>query len=59
MFGPMKEALRGRFSSNEVSMVQNWLKAQLKTHFSGGIKKLLKCWNQCIEVKGDYIEKYY
>jgi hypothetical protein len=28
MFGPMKEALRGRFSSDEevIGAVQNWLK---------------------------------
>jgi hypothetical protein len=34
MFGPMKEALRGRFSSNEevIGTVQNWLKT-LPKHF--------------------------
>jgi hypothetical protein len=38
MFGPMKEALRGRkFSSDEViGAVQNWLKTQPKTFFSDG-----------------------
>jgi hypothetical protein len=36
MFGPMKEALRGRrFSSDEevIGMVQNWLKRQPKNFF--------------------------
>jgi hypothetical protein len=36
MFGPVKEALRGRiFSSNEevIGAVQNWLKTQLKNFF--------------------------
>jgi histone-lysine N-methyltransferase SETMAR len=47
IFGPMKEALRGRFSSDEeaIGAVQNWLKAQ-KKKFSGGIKKLVKRWNR-------------
>jgi hypothetical protein len=32
MFGPMKEVLRGRFSSDEevIDAVQNWLKTQPK-----------------------------
>jgi hypothetical protein len=36
MFGPMKEAIRGRrFSSDEegIGMVQNWLKTQPKNFF--------------------------
>jgi hypothetical protein len=36
MFGPMKEALRGRRSSSDkevIGMVQNWLKTQLKKYF--------------------------
>jgi hypothetical protein len=36
MFGPMKEALRGRrFSSNEevIGIMQNWLKTQTKKLF--------------------------
>jgi hypothetical protein len=58
MFGTVKEALRGRFSFSEevIDMVQNWLKTQPKNFFLT-IKKLLKCWNQCIEVEGDCIEK--
>jgi hypothetical protein len=44
MFGPMKEALRGRrFSSDEevIGTVQNWLKTRPKKNifFSDGIKK--------------------
>jgi hypothetical protein len=60
MFGPVKETLReGRFSSDEevIGMVQNWLKMQPKNFLSDRIKKLVKHWNQCIEVEGDYIEK--
>jgi hypothetical protein len=56
MFGPMKEALRGRrFSSDKevISAVQNLLKTQTK-FFSDGIKKkLMKRWNWCVKVEGD------
>jgi hypothetical protein len=35
MFGPVKEALRGRFSLDEevIGTVQNWLKTQPKNFF--------------------------
>jgi len=44
MFGPMKEALRERFSSDEevTGAVQNWLKTQPQNFSSDGIKNL---WN--------------
>jgi hypothetical protein len=59
MFGPMKEALRGRkFSSDDevIGLVQNWLKTQRK-HFFDRFKKLVIHWNRCGEVEGDYFEK--
>jgi hypothetical protein len=60
MFGPMKEALRGRkFSSDEViGALQNCLKMQPETFFSDEIKKkLVRRWNRCIEAEGDYVDK--
>jgi hypothetical protein len=65
MFGPMKEALRGRrLSSDEevTGVVQNWLKTQPKNflfwrNFQKKKKRLVKCWNRCFEVEGDYVEK--
>jgi hypothetical protein len=61
MFGPMKEAVRGRFSSYEegIGVVQNWLKTQPKKKktFFDGSKKLVKCWNRCVEVEGNYAER--
>jgi hypothetical protein len=48
MFGPMKEALRGRrFSSGEeiIGVVQNWLKMQSKKN-SDGIKKMCETLEQ-------------
>jgi hypothetical protein len=42
MFGPMKEAPRGRFSSYEevIGVVQNWLKTQLRNFFLTELKNL-------------------
>jgi hypothetical protein len=60
MFGPMKEALRGRkLLSDEVTgAVQNWLKTQPKIFFFfDGIIKLVKRRNRCVEVDVDYVEK--
>jgi hypothetical protein len=59
MFGPMKEALRWRFSTDEViGAVQNWLKTQLKNfHIPDGIKELVEHWNRCVEIEGDYVQK--
>jgi hypothetical protein len=38
--------------------VQNWLKTQQKKlFFSDGIKKLVKRWNQWVEVERDYVAK--
>jgi hypothetical protein len=59
MFGPMKEALRGRrFSSDEeiIGAVQNWLKTQPKKTFLTELK-LVKRWDRCIKAEGDYVEK--
>jgi hypothetical protein len=57
MFGPMKEALRGRFSSDEkvIGAVQNWLKTQQRK-FSDGIKKLVKPLNRRTELEAEYVE---
>jgi hypothetical protein len=37
--------------------VHQWLRAQPKTFFSDGIKKLIGHWEKCIAKQGDYIEK--
>ena len=39
--------------------VHQWLRAQPKTFFSDGIKKLVGRWEKCIAKQGDYIEKRY
>jgi hypothetical protein len=49
MFGPMKEALKGRrFSSHEeeIGAVRNWLKTKPKKLFLTEFKKNVKRWNR-------------
>ncbi|XP_021930927.1 histone-lysine N-methyltransferase SETMAR-like [Zootermopsis nevadensis] len=58
--GPLKDALRGRRFGNDDEVeeaVHSWLKAQPKTFFSDGIKKLVQRCEKSIENKGDYVEK--
>ena len=38
--------------------MHKWLSDQPKTFFSDGIHKLLDRWNKCIEMSGDYVEKW-
>jgi hypothetical protein len=60
MSGPLKEVLRGRrFSGDDdvKAVVHQWLRAQPKTFFSDGIKKLVGHWEKCIAKQGDYTEK--
>jgi histone-lysine N-methyltransferase SETMAR len=60
LFGPLKEALRGkRFSGDDdvKAAVHQWLRIQPKTFFSDGIKKLVGRWEKCIPKQGDSIEK--
>ena len=58
LFGPLKNALRGRFAADEVKeVVHDWLRSQPQTFFSNGIKKLTDRWAKCIEKKEDHIEK--
>jgi hypothetical protein len=66
MFGPVKKSLRGRrFLSDEevIGEMQNQLQMQpppIKIVFLfDGIKRLVKRWNRCVEVEGDYVEKWY
>lgn len=60
MFGPLKEALRGKkFRSNEEVkiQVQTWLRQLTKEFYARGIRKLEERWDKCISVGGDYVEK--
>jgi histone-lysine N-methyltransferase SETMAR len=60
VFGPMKDALRGRKFGNDDEIkeaVHSWLKGQPKTFFSDGIKKLVQRYEKCIQKEGGYVEK--
>lgn len=60
LFGPLKEALRGRrFTTDEAlkEAVHSWLASQPKTFFYEGIRKLEQRWTKCVEKQGDYVEK--
>lgn len=60
LFGPLKEALRGRRFTSEQELkeaVHEWLAARPKTFFFEGIQKLLQRWKKCVEKQGDYVEK--
>ena len=60
LFAPLKDALQDRkLSSDEAvqKVVHEWLCDQPKTFFSDGIHKLVGCWNKCIKMGGNYVEK--
>jgi len=60
LFGPLKNPLRGRrFSCDDdvKAAVHQWLRAQPKTFFANGIKKLVGRWEKRIAKQGDYVEK--
>ena len=55
-----KKTLRSvKFNSTEEvkEKVQNCRRHQDKEFFAEGIKKLVKRWDKCIDVVGDYVEK--
>jgi hypothetical protein len=37
--------------------VHQWFPEKEKDLFKNGIEKLVECWQKCIEVGGDYVEK--
>ena len=60
LFPNFKKSLAGqKFESNEEVIAATEVDfAELqKTYFSEGLKKLAHRWVQCIELKGDYVEK--
>jgi hypothetical protein len=37
--------------------VQKWLRQQSKDLYAAGCKALLKRWDNCVDVGGEYVEK--
>ncbi|PNF22656.1 hypothetical protein B7P43_G07101 [Cryptotermes secundus] len=56
LFGPLKDALRGRRFSTDEEAVQKRLRDQTNSFFLEGIRKLVERWTKCIEKEGDYVE---
>jgi len=60
LFGLLEEKLRDKkFNGNDgvKENVLNWFQYQDKNFFAAGINKLIKKWDKCINVAGDYVEK--
>jgi histone-lysine N-methyltransferase SETMAR len=61
LFGELKKPLRGiHFDSLKAvqKAVNNWVSSTPEKFFENGLKKLIKHWYKCIELKGDYVEKF-
>ena len=59
-FPELKLFLAGqRFSSNQeaIAAVEGYIADLTKNHYRDGIMALEHCWNKCISLKGDYVEK--
>jgi histone-lysine N-methyltransferase SETMAR len=48
-----------RFSSNQavIAAVERYFADHTKNHYRDRIMTLEHCWNKCISLKGDYLEK--
>jgi histone-lysine N-methyltransferase SETMAR len=60
LFPKLKLFLAGpRFSSNQeaIAAVEGYFADLTKNHYMNRIMALEHCWNKCISLKGDYIEK--
>jgi hypothetical protein len=60
LFPKLKLFLAGqRFSSSQeaIAAVEGYLADLKKNHYRDGIMAMEHCWNKCISLKGDYVEK--
>jgi hypothetical protein len=62
LFPKLKLFLAGRrFSSNQEATaavrVERYFADLTKNHYRDGIMALEHCWNKCISLNGDYVEK--
>ena len=39
--------------------VNEWLKSQVAKFYDDGINKLVHCYDKCLNLNGDYVEKYF
>jgi hypothetical protein len=60
LFPKLELFLTGQcFSSNQeaIAAVEGYFADVMKHHYRDGIMVLEHCWNKCISLKGDYVEK--
>ena len=61
LLADLKRRLQGKkFGSNEEVILETeaYFEAKDKSFYKKGIELLEKCWNQCITLEGDYVDKY-
>jgi hypothetical protein len=60
LFSKLKEDLRGQklsYDEEVKAAVCQWFLEKEKDFFKNRIQKLVECWQKCIEVGGDHVEK--
>jgi histone-lysine N-methyltransferase SETMAR len=60
LFPKLKLFFAGQhFSSNQevIAAVEGYFADLMKNYYRNGIMVLEHCWNKCISLKGDYVEK--
>ena len=60
LFGPLKHHLSGeRFPDDPAfeRAVRAWFRQQPKEFFAAGFQGLVKRWDKCLNLYGDYVEK--
>ena len=61
LFADLKKMLQGkRFSSDDevITATEAYFEAKDKSFYKKGIESLEKRWNDCIAMKGDYVDEY-
>ncbi|KAG8233099.1 hypothetical protein J437_LFUL013290 [Ladona fulva] len=56
----MTKDLKGNHytSDDEVkATIASWFREKSEEFFSDGMKKLVTCWEKCVRLNGDYVEK--
>jgi hypothetical protein len=60
LFGPLKYHLSAEHFPNDEAVereVTTWFRQHPKVFYAAGFQELVKRWDKCINVQGDYVEK--
>ncbi|KAJ7335020.1 hypothetical protein JRQ81_012961 [Phrynocephalus forsythii] len=60
LFPKMKKPLHGwRFDDREnvIFEVEQWFSSKAEDFYKEGLKEVKKCWQKCVTLQGDYVEK--